>query len=191
MRKITTRTEEQKKARRNQLTIGLILVAVMLFSVLGYSFGSNPETSETKVDYNGFEFIQQSGLWYLNMGDVQFSFLHTPKETFNINSTINLLNSYLNKPLYIYSENAESESEIARNLFYNVRIAQRIQRACPEGMNCTNDFPTKTCSDNFIIIKDSNDTQIRQEENCVFIEGNNAILTRLTDGFLFKVLGIQ
>ena len=58
MRKLTTRTEQAKKKKRNSLIIGVVLVFVMLFSVLGYSFmGQEQEEDSQKVIHNGFEFI--------------------------------------------------------------------------------------------------------------------------------------
>ena len=68
-----------------------------------------------------------------------------------------------------------------------------MQRACPEDVICESgeDLPVKTCSDNFIIIKESNTSSIRQENNCVFIEGQKEELTALADQFLFKTFGIR
>ena len=57
--------------------------------------------------------------------------------------------------------------------------------------NCTENVPTKTCEDNFLIITKSNSTKITQEQNCVFIEAPYENLTQTTDEYLFKVLGIK
>ena len=56
--------------------------------------------------------------------------------------------------------------------------------------NCEEDYPIKTCDDNFIIIKENNNTGIIQSESCVFIQGQQENLTMITDEFLFKVFGI-
>ena len=67
-----------------------------------------------------------------------------------------------------------------------------MQKACPEYVNCTDeDLPTKTCEDNFIIIKEGNYSNIIQDENCVFIEGKQEDLVQIVDEFLFKILGIK
>jgi hypothetical protein len=193
MRKIISKKESEKKSKRNQLLVGIILIGVMIFSVLAYSFGAdsgNPD-SGAKISYNGFEFVQENGLWHVNIGNYQFSFLYTPREVMKINTTLKSLNSYKDQPLYIYSESPEAENEILRNLFYNTGFAQRVQNVCLEGEECGKDLPIKNCTENFIIIRESNETGIRQENNCVFIEGNRIILVGLSDSFLFKVLGIQ
>jgi hypothetical protein len=192
MRKIISKEAEEKKRKRNQLVVGIILIAVMVFSVLGYSlssFGNN--SSESIVKYNGFKFTQTSNFWDVNVGNYAFSFKYNPTQTEKINSTLNLLSSYDGKPLYISSENMEAETEIYKNLFYQNQIVQRIQEACLEGEKCSGDYPIKTCQDNFIIIKESTNNIVRQQNNCVFIEGKKENFTELSDGFLFKINGIQ
>jgi hypothetical protein len=190
MRKILSKKEEEKRTRRNQWIIGGVLVLIMVASALGYAFGREQESNE-KIIYNGFEFQKKSGLWNVNIGNFQFYFMYNPKEIDKINSVLNPLSSYYGKPLYIYSENSEALIEIYRNLFYQNQIVERVQEACLKGEKCDSNAPIKTCENNFIIIKESNATSIRQDNNCVFIEGNFQDLTKLSDGFLFKIIGIM
>jgi hypothetical protein len=193
MRKIISKEAEEKKRRKNQLIIGIILIVVMVFSVLGYSLSGlgNNNSSGSVINYNGFKFTQTSNFWNVNVGSNIFSFAYNPTQTEKINSTLNLLNIYSGKPLYLSSEDLGVETEIYKNLFYQNQIVQRVQEACLEGEKCGGDYPTKTCQDNFIIIKESANNTIRQQDNCVFIEGNKENLTELSDGFLFKIIGIQ
>ena len=191
MRKIFTKEEEEKRKRRNQFVVGGILIFVMVFSVLGYSLNSGNNNTNEQINYNGFTFTKNSGLWYLNKDNLNFSFSYSPQEVNIINSSLNNINNYTGKPLYIYSESDEALTEIYRNLFYENGIVQRMQNACPEGQNCSGDIPIKSCDNNFIIIKDSNETEIKQQENCVFIEGKNENLTQISDSFLYKIIGIQ
>ena len=61
MRKIITRTNQEKKDKRNQLVLGVLLIGLMLFSVLGYALsGRNPEEDFEKIDYDGIEFIKDN-----------------------------------------------------------------------------------------------------------------------------------
>lgn len=192
MRKIISKAEEQKKRRVNQLIIGGILILVMVLSVLGYSFGGNDEDNKKeKIIYRGFEFTKQNGFWALNRENLQFSFLYNPNEVAEINAILNPMSNYFDKPLYVYSESAEAETEIYRNLFYDNQIVQRAQNACPENEKCAGDLPVKTCSDNFIIIREKDNSEIKQEDNCVFIYGKKEDLSKLSDSFLFKIIGIQ
>lgn len=191
MRKITSKYKEDKKKKRNGLIIGFILIGIMLFSILGYSFGGKEDNNLKKLNYNGFEFVEQNGFWIINIEGLQFFFKYNPKQIEEVNSELKYLSHYQGKPLYIFSESNEAESEIYRNLFYQNQIVLRIQPACLEGKICEGDFPIKTCKDNFIIIKESENSKITQEENCIFIEGKQENLVKITDIFLFKILGIQ
>jgi hypothetical protein len=190
MRKIVSKEEGAKKQRRNQLIVGGGLILVMLASTLGYALTRESKESSEKVIYNGFEFTKQSGFWSTNIDNYQFFFTYNPKEVPKINSALNPLSSYSGKPLYIYYENGEAATEIYRNLFYQNQIAERMQDACLKGEKCESNSPIKTCEDNFIIIKESENEKITQNNSCVFIEGSSENLTKLSDGFLFDIVGI-
>ena len=191
MRKIISKYKENKKKRRNGIIIGLVLVGVMLFSVLGYAFRGGGNDDIKKLNYNGFEFVEQNGFWFTNIENFQFAFKYNPQQIEEIDSEVKYLDNYYNKPLYISSENNEAELEIYRNLFYQNQIVQRMQSACLDEKECDENLPVKTCEDNFIIIKENNISEIIQEENCVFIQGKEENLTKITDEFLFKILGIR
>jgi len=191
MRKLISRAEEEKKARGKRLVVGVVLIFVMFFSVIGYSLGDAQTSGTAIVNYNGFKFVQESNLWKVNVGNFQFSFNYNPNQVGKISSTLNLLSSYQDKPLYFSSENSEAESEIYNNLFFQNKIIQRAQPACLSEEKCSGNYPTKTCDDNFIIIKESNSSNVRQDKNCVFIEGKTEDLVKLSDSFLFKITGIQ
>ncbi|HEB47075.1 MAG TPA: hypothetical protein ENI22_01250 [Candidatus Pacearchaeota archaeon] len=145
--------------------------------------GDNQD-SENKANYNGFEFVNQNGLWVLG----SFVFKNVPQQVEDIGTGLKDINSYQGRPLYIYSENDGAEIEISVNLG---QVAQRVQKACLEKEECPGNFPEKTCEDNFIIIKESNNSMILQEDNCVYIQGLKEELTGLADQFLFKILGIR
>jgi hypothetical protein len=194
MRKIISRENEEKKRRRNQLIIGGILIVVMGLSTIGYSLNSGNKTSDTSSSlvYNNLQFTKTSGYWNVAKDSLSFSFTYNPNEIVKTNSALNLINSYSSKPLYVYSDNSNSETEIYRNFVYLNGIVLRMQEACPENQTCKGDIPTKNCSNNFIIIKENNETtSIKQDNNCVFIYGRKDNLLNLTDSFLYKITGIQ
>ncbi len=191
MRKLGSKRKEAKKQKRKQLIVGIVLASILFVSIFGYSFGrgGGSENEEKKITYNGYEFLEQNGFWFTEIGNFEFSFRYNPNETEQIDSSLNFLESYYEKPLYISSEDIESSSEIYRNL---EQIIQRMQLACLEGEECVDDkHPIKTCEDNFIIITESNTTEVVQEDNCVFISGEAENLTKITDGFLLKIIGVQ
>lgn len=191
MRKISSRQAEAKRKKKNQIIVGVVLIFLMFFSVFGYAFGGQPSNSNNSdsIEYNGFQFQNQNGLWVLNRGSFNFIFSYNPEEINRTFPLVNTLNDYYQKPLYIYTENIDAGAEIYSN--FN-QVALRFQEACPEGQVCENEnLPIKTCEDNLIIIKESNESLIRQENNCVLIYGPAENLVKLTDEFLFETIGIM
>jgi hypothetical protein len=196
MRKLSSKQDEEKRRKRNQLIMGIILIGVMVvstFAVIVDSFGNKDKTSNN--NYNGYEFVKQGSYWYASIGERSFVFMYNPyevQESFNTTFTnITYISSYNGYPLYVYSENYQAESEIFRNF---EGISLRMQRACLNssyGLNCSEEFPIKDCSSNFIVIKESNERKIYNEENCVFITGAKEDLIKLTDEYLFKITGIK
>ncbi len=190
IRKITSKHDEEKKRRRNQIIVGLALVLVMLLSTAGYSFGSNSgENAAPTIKYNGYKFTNTGGYWNLDIGGTVFSFISNPSNAYKLNSSLKSLTNYYGKTLYLYSENPNAESEIYQNMR---SVASGVQPACPENEeNCGKGIPIKTCEDNFIIIREKNETSISQKDGCVFIEGPTENLVRITDGVLLKIIGVQ
>jgi hypothetical protein len=124
-------------------------------------------------------------------GDYTFGFMNNPNDIGNLNVNFvinNYLTQYSGKPLYIYSDNSEAESEIYINFY---KVAERIQKACYSGLNCTEDVPVKTCENNLIILQYSNNIKIEQKENCLFISAPEENILLATDKALFRIFGIE
>jgi len=189
MQKLETKEDREKKESRNKLIVGLILVGIMVLSTAGYAFFSTEKGSTSKVSYGGLTFVlQQDGLWHATIQNYDFSFSFNPKDTENISSrlTLNLM-SYNSKPLYFsYDSDKQGVNEIARNIG---RFTQRQQYVCLYA--CDENLPIKNCSDSIISIKTANETLINQEDNCVYIQATQDNITKVSDAFLFKLLGIQ
>ncbi len=192
MRRLISKEEEERKRKRNQTILVVFLALIMVLSTIGFAIQSNSGTAQAdgtlgnEIEYNGYRFVNQNGLWVLN--NENFVFRYTPQEVPDIGSGLKPLNSYQGKPAYLYSEDNGAEVEIAVNLG---QVVQRIQKACPENTNCTLDLPVKTCADNFIIIREDTNNSIVQSNNCVYIQGTKEQLAALADQFLFKILGIR
>ncbi len=193
MRKIVTAQEMEEKARRDKILIGSVLVILMIISTAGYAFFSGEkEGSSEKITYNGITFLRsESGVWAFESQSMQFYTQYTPNETGNISSFIlRSAGDYSGQPLFFLGQ-----SGARREIEYNLRsLVTRTQEGCIIGYEekCNNETPIKNCStDNIIIIEESNDTKITQEENCVFIKAPYEEQTRAGDAFIFKLLGIQ
>ena len=192
MRKIRTREEEERIKKRNQWIIGGILVFIMIgsgFGIMVNSFGKNTN-SRNAIQYNGFEFFSNQGFWVTNISNNFFVFRYLPNET-GFNSKITNLKdirNYFDEPLYVYSKNDEAKSIVFLNMN---KVALRIQDACPLNETCEGNVPIKDCTNNFIIIKESNTTNINQSQNCVFITAPKSKLVKTTEEFFYQLLGIK
>jgi len=190
MKRLISKSERERGAKRKQIIIGIALAFLMVLSVLGFALqgniGNSDENSSDKIIYNGLEFTYINGFWRIG----NFAFRYNPEQVPEIGSGLNDATFYQGFPVYIYSENNEAETELKVNLEL---IANRVQGACidEEGIECSKELPVKTCEDNFIIIKQDNISSIKQENNCVYIKGPEQELLKLVDQFLFKILGIK
>jgi hypothetical protein len=179
MRKILTPEEIHKKESRRNRIISMVLLLIMLGSTIGFAFlykGEDSTKSNSKV-------VNYGNQWVAQIGDAQFVFSSSPDE---MNSTsIILLSSvgqFSGKPLYIDSQNSAFYNEIYSTLG---RYAQRVQGACYD--SCENStLPEKTCSDNLIVIKESQKNKVYQNQSCIFIEGD----MRAVDSFLYRTLDL-
>lgn len=190
MRKIETKVGKKKREKRNKIIVGLVLVGLMVLSTIGYAFyntDSDNKEKELKVRCVDF-FLLEDNLWHFVIDNNQFSTVFSPKEVQNIPITLDLkLADYYNKPLYFSSDsNREGMIEINRNLG---NFIPRAQRACLSV--CEEDLPQKDCrNDNIIIIRESNETLIRQEDNCVFLLSPKSDSLKISDAFIYKILDI-
>jgi hypothetical protein len=189
MRRIVSKEDEARRKKRNQIILGVALAVIMILSTISFAIqgqgtddGGSGNTEEK--EYNSFTFTNQNGLWVLG----SFAFSYLPQEVENISFDVKSANDYQTQPAYIYSENSDAEAEVGINMGL---IAQRVQKACLEKTNCSADIPTKTCSDNFIIIKENINKSITREDNCIFIQGPQEEIVKVADEFLFKTLGIK
>jgi len=196
MRKIVTKEQKDKTAKKNQLIIGIVLIGLMVLSTLGYALSGRGESSVIKkIDYNGIEFsLDNSGYWKFNVQGKDFSTKYNPEETEYILFLNDLsISDYSKKPLYFIGDFQEPNYEISRNLG---SFVLRMQEACISEKDCKNNLPVKNCSvDNIIVIREASNgsekENIYQQENCIFINADLGNQTRYADKFLFDILGVS
>ncbi|MFZ1970899.1 MAG: hypothetical protein WAU65_01835 [Candidatus Nanoarchaeia archaeon] len=198
MRKIISKYEKDKKKKRNQFLISIILIGVMLISVLGYAFqnyltGNNNVSninSTQSISYNGINFLNQNGFWYSNYNGNTLVFTYNPSQisSQDLTNITKTLGDFSNKILYIYSDDSNAESEVRSNLYsFNTSIID----ACPAGMQCNQTIAQNiNCSNNFIIIN-SGQQSVMQVQNCIYIYGQGQDLIKTVDNVLFKIFGIR
>lgn len=187
IRKLETKENVEKKETRNKIIIGVILAILMLLSTAGYSFfnGDKQGSSVIKTRYNGRDFYWQGSYWSTQYSSKTLYFTYLPNETRQITLGKTVLD-YQGKTLY-YTANSQAMQEAARDLG---NFVSRIQIACMQGGNCTENIPIKNCSSNMIVIEEAeNQSIVRAEDNCIFITSNDSV--RDADSFLYAITGIN
>ena len=119
MKRLVSKSQNKKKEQRNQLLLGIFLVFLMLVGIFGYGIGNLGKSSSEKIEYGGYEFILENGIWKLVLPNINLYFTYNPEETENLSIDFSLsknLNDYYEEKLYISSDNSESFIEIYRNL---------------------------------------------------------------------------
>ncbi|MBU0761047.1 MAG: hypothetical protein KJ600_03670 [Nanoarchaeota archaeon] len=183
MRRIISKERKEEKKKRNMLIASFFMLFVLVFGTVGYGFLSSSRT-DSNTDETSQDGVRYTGSrWVATVNDRDFYFLNSPESVENISvETSFFLNSYAGLPLYLISDNSAVNSEIAATLG---QFTTRVQEACYGP--CDKDLPEKNCSENLIIWKDSPISQVYQEENCIFIEGD----MRAVDAFLYNLLEIN
>ncbi len=192
MKKILTKEEKKRKQTRLKIILGGLLVAIMILSSVGFAFFSSSEKPKTKIEEGGIEFIlNENGLWEFELQGFKFLTQYTLKETENISAfAFRTMGDYSGKTLFFLGQ-SPARREIEVNL---VSFVPRMQDGCLEDYKerCNNNTPIKNCSqDNVIILEETEEIKIHQEDNCVFIEAPYEEQARAADALLFKILGIR
>lgn len=152
---------------------------------------------EKQITYNNYVFQKQNDYWITRKNNLDLIFRYNPLEIQEINNIESLnLNNYYNKILYLYSESDDAKREIYNNLHpQNNEIVKRMQTACLNSSDeyCSKKDPIKNCNQtgNFIIIKESDTTEINKNQNCIFIKSPRENLTKTTDEYLFNLFEIR
>ena len=186
MRKIETKEIIEKKQKKKQLILGIILISLLTLSTAGYSIMNNKSQGNSIVQDNGIKFYQQNGFWIAETADQKFVFQNLPSEVDDISIETNMtLGSYYGSVVY-FNQISDGAIEILTNI--NDFIL-RYQEACVKNETCEGDLPTKNCDDNLIIFVDNpEETKVYQEGNCIYISGDQSCGA---DAFLYKILGIN
>ena len=182
MRPLQTQAEIEKREKRNKTIIGIVIITLLVLSTAGFALNgvgigdSNQQPSNGAPYYNGQYWIYgQAG---------QESYFTYQKEDINFSASLlnKGLSDYYGGIIYIDSQDSTVLNEIAINLR---RYSSSIKEACYGA--CDRDLPEKTCEENLIVFKESENQIIREEQKCVFIYGN----LKTVDAFLYNTLGLN
>ncbi len=68
MRKIRTQADADKRMKRNNLIVGIILVGLLVISTAGYSLMSSDEDDGGSVSEFGVDFSRSNSMWVADIG---------------------------------------------------------------------------------------------------------------------------
>lgn len=182
MTKIRSLGEIEKKEQRRKRISGIFIISLLLLSTLGFAlsmvnFGSQNVPDEVQGFSNNGQY------WIYTVGTQKYYFTHHIEELdlsiYNISKN---LADFGGQQIYVDSQIDGGLQEIYNSLGAYVG---RINEACYG--ECDRDLPEKDCSEPMIVIRNSSTPRIREEDSCVFIEGDMKTL----DAFLYKILGIK
>lgn len=184
MRRIQTKEALEKKKRKNQILMGVVMTSLLLLSTLGYSLMSGNKNDKSEINEFGIDFYRENGLWVADFDGDRFAFQNLPSEVSDVevNGTF-ILGQYSGQPLYLVDVN-QGASEIINNIG---KYILRYQEACLINSTCEGNWPEKDCSSNLIIFESGNETKVYQDENCAYIVGDSI---KAADAFLYRILGI-
>jgi len=207
LKPLESKEERDKKIKKRNLFLGVIIAIVMIGGTVGWAFLSGDTGNVGQKNYNGFNFVQTENYWQTQIdlqGQkflLQTSFL--PGEVENVTSNFgNLdLNSFAGKGVYIIA-NFPGERQAAIEFAINLQnLLNRVQFAClKEDANesfCI-DKPIKSCEDadqNTAIItihesEDINSTTIDYNSGCLTIAGTAGDVIRAMDKGIFSMFGV-
>ncbi len=219
MRKIKTMADVERVRKRNNIILGVVMIALLVGSSLGYSLMSADGSEEDVVSEDGFDFVRDGGLWKLVLdghdsgepaigGDI-FEFQYLPSEVEDVDVNLSIeLGMYFGQPLYFINP-GEGAGEILRNIGGYIL---RYQEACPGlevrgQMSEVEDLGNVSLGDNVSVgevacgvdlpAKDCDSNLIIFEignETRIYSEKNCVFIVgdvlRGSDAFLYRILGV-
>ncbi len=185
----------------------LIALLLILGGIIGLRYWYEPAQEETGYIYNGFTFTNVTGLWYTQLQKEETGVLYNvplhfgPRELETVSLQGNALSFLNNSKMYItfdpigssFEYVALSASELSINLAQTFNIT-------PVGACTTNE--TKACSDRPIVrcgktkdatiyLRQSNETGVIVDGNCVIVQGRGKNLVRATDRLLLHLFRVM
>jgi hypothetical protein len=186
MRKIKSKSEIERIEKKRQKILTGVLGFILLASTLGYSFlysdGNDSVSADNIEYYNDVAFTRGISYWEVDSGKNTFYFNYLPSDLTNYNVTLNkTMDDYSGQTLY-YS------GDVNTRFLSNINsYVTRIQESKLSNSD-SKDVPVKNCSlDNVIVFKQSSNSSIYMNENCVILSGD---LSKMSDLLFYKLLEI-
>ena len=180
------------REKRSNLAIPLLIIAIMVLSVIGYSLLQGNQNNVKR--YNGFKFVRVAdNQWVTEFDNIELRFYFSPEEVQDIKHqsfTSLPYHTYLtSNPTADYSQQDLMAIEVGKfelkNILFGLGYTPMINFS--DTISCANSSSALGVIDLDI----ANETAIDVQGNCIKIKGRNGPeVIRARDKFLMLLLGI-
>ena len=196
--RIFSGTRRKDTTERNKKILVFFMAFVMMGSVFGVIFFGYGQR-ENKVKYNDFLFVQKESFWFTKVNDREAIFNYLPDNVVNIE--LGNVSNRLTNLVEIDVTSAFNDSfkeEIALAEHQMVLTLSNFNMYVRTGFTTENEFgmPVITCRDAtpnvpVIYFKESNETKIYLQDNCIIAEcRDGSDFLRIKDRLLYTILDI-
>jgi hypothetical protein len=186
---------KEKKSKWGAVLV-FFIAFIMISSIVGFIYSGQ----DNQFKYNGIKFIRTSTQWRTTINNKQLTFDYFPSDVEQIELSNDVATILLNKPeIDTTSELNDTFSEEIALANYNMALTlNKLNIYVMGGFTTNNTFnlPILTCKDAtqavpIVYFKQSNQTKITIENNCIIAEAkNNMDILRIKDRLLYSMLGI-
>jgi len=189
------RRRQDNKLARNLVT--LFIVILMVGSVVGYMFGRN---SEDSFKYGDYKFLRKGNKFVLEIDKIKFEFHYFPSDVENIDIDSEIFDKCSNKleidSTYDYDSKWKEGISVAQYDLERYFAISDIYFV--KGLTTENEFEMSviTCEDAtsktpVLYFKESNETKIFAEGDCIISEARNELdFLKIKDRLIYGLLGI-
>jgi len=186
---------KEKKSKWGAILVFLIAF-IMISSVIGFLYSGQTDTFK----YKGLKFKRTQNQWYTIINNQRLIFNYFPSEVEQIELNEEITTALLNKPeIDTTSQINDTFSEEIALAQYNMALTlTNLNVYVRRGFTTNNTFnlPIMSCEDATVAIpiiyfRQSNQTKVTLEDNCIIAEARNNIdILRIKDRLLYSILGI-
>jgi len=174
--------------------VGVFIVLVMTFSILGFIGGSFFTEDENIKKYGNHVFYRDNQGWRFQAGKEVYYFQYLPEELSNITVKVPTHNLFKEGKIYFgYEPGVNLNTDLAMSklgtFFYNRNLV--IVKACINEKGCP-DVPLIDCAGKTsLVFQRNNQTGIEAVNKCLVINAQDDMgLNQLSERLLYNLLGI-
>ena len=174
--------------------VGVFIVLVMTFSILGFIGGSFFTEDENIKKYQNHVFYRDAQGWRFQAGSEVYYFQYLPEQLSNITLTSPTYNLFKEGKLYFgYEPGVALNTDLAMSklgtFFYNRNLI--VIRACTLEKGCP-DIPLLDCSEKpGLVFQKTNKTYIEAINKCIVMNARDEIeMNKISERLLYNLLGI-